>query len=537
MMKRRSLLALLPLASLSLALSRNSTAANPTPAAPKSGGAFPGTTPLPMADGPFQPTDASLAAYRCPEWFRDAKFGIWSHWGPQCVPMKDSWYARRLYESDVVDAKGKSTGPSAAHKYHLEHYGHPSKFGFKDIIPLWKAEKFDPDALIALYKKAGAKYFVSLGIHHDNFALYRSEIHRWNAAAMGPKRDIVAAWRRAAAREGLRFGITEHLAASWWFYSASKGADKTGPLAGVPYDGNDPRFADLYWPDNHKPSFRYYGTDVPDSFKQAWYRRIAEIVDVCKPDLLYSDSPLPYPDDVGRRLVAHYYNSDARRNGGRVDVVYNCKEDARGRWVRDLERGVMEGINPEPWQTDTCIGNWYYQTGYKYKTSAQVVHMLIDIVSKNGNLLLNFPQRPDGTLDEATLRIISDIADWLPANGEGIYGTRPWKTFGEGPTKLGKGKFGGLHDTGDYTASDFRFTASKDGATVYAFCLGKPGREMRIASLGRDARLTEKPIAAVELLVGGRAATWRQDADALVVALPENLPASLATGMRIRFRG
>jgi alpha-L-fucosidase len=345
---------------------------------------------------------------------------------------------------------------------------------------------------------------------------------------MGPRRDIVAEWQRAAARHGLRFGITEHLAASWWFYSPSKGADQTGPKAGVPYDGNDPRYADLYWPDNHRPSFRYYGTDVPDSFKEAWYRRIAEIVDLYHPDLLYSDSPLPYPDDVGRRLVAHYYNADARRHGGRVEAVYTCKEDAAGRWVRDIERGVREEIAPEPWQTDTCIGNWYYQTGYKYKTSAQVVHMLADIVSKNGNLLLNFPQRPDGTLDEPTLKIIADLGDWMAVNSEAIHGTRPWQRHGEGPTKLAKGRFGGLSDTASYTAADFRFT-TKAGA-LYAIALGWPADGRLLVKCLAPAAGT---VAEVALLGHAGRIEWRQTAEGLEVRLPAQRPCDLAYTLKI----
>lgn len=480
--------------------------------------------------GPFKPEDESLKQYRCPEWFRDVKFGIWAHWGPQCVPEQDSWYARRLYEHDGFDdKKGVPTGQSRANKYHLEHYGHPSKFGFKDIIPLWKAEKWDPERLMALYKKAGAKYFVSLGVHHDNFALYDSKLCRWNAVETGPKCDVVGRWQQAAAKEGLRFGITEHLAASWWFYSASKGADKTGPMAGVPYDGNDPHYADLYWSGNEKPSFRYYGEDVPAAHKIKWGRRIEEIVDRYHPDLLYSDSPLPYPAEAGRQMLAHFYNDNIQQHGGKLEAVYNCKQDANGRWVRDLERGVMEGINPEPWQTDTCIGNWYYTAGYKYKSSAAVIHMLIDIVSKNGNLLLNFPQHADGTLDQEAETILADLAAWMPVNGEAIYATRPWKSYGEGPTKLGKGHFGGLNDTGNYKPSDIRFTQSKDGATLYAFTLGVPQAPVCIKTLAAAAG----KVTGVALLGSAAKVEWTQTAEGLVVTLPAEKPCAFAIALKI----
>ncbi len=482
------------------------------------------------ATGPFKPEDESLKQYRCPEWFRDAKFGIWAHWGPQCVPELDSWYARRLYEHDGFDdKKGVPTGQSRANKYHLEHYGHPSKFGFKDILPLWKAEKWDPERLMALYKKAGAKYFVSLGVHHDNFALYDSKLCCWNAVEMGPKCDVVARWQQAAAKAGLRFGITEHLAASWWFYSSSKGADKTGPLAGVPYDGCDPHYADLYWSGNEKPSFHYYGEDVPTAHKIKWGQRIEEIVDLYHPDLLYSDSPLPYPVEAGRKMLAHFYNDNIQQHGGKLEAVYNCKQNADGRWVRDLERGVMEGINPEPWQTDTCIGNWYYTAGYKYKSSAAVIHMLIDIVSKNGNLLLNFPQHADGTLDQEAEKILADLAAWIPVNGEAIYATRPWKIYGEGPTKLGKGHFGGLNDTGNYKPSDIRFTQSKDGATLYALTLGVPQGAVCIKALAAPAG----KVGSVALLGSAAKLDWQQTADGLVIKLPEQKPCAHALAFRI----
>ena len=196
--------------------------------------------PPPMAPGPFKPTDESLKQYQCPEWFRDAKLGIWAVWGPESVPMQGDWYARRLYQHDTTDKNGKPSH-EPDNQYHVTHYGHPSTNGFKDIIPLWKAEKWNPDRLMELYQKAGAKYFCMIAMHHDNFDCWNSKYQpKWNSVNMGPKRDIAAEWQQAAIKHGLRFGMTEHLAASWWFYSTAHSADKTGPLAGVPYDGNDP---------------------------------------------------------------------------------------------------------------------------------------------------------------------------------------------------------------------------------------------------------------------------------------------------------
>ena len=460
--------------------------------------------------GAFQPTDASLKQYRCPAWFRDAKLGIWAVWGPESVPMQGDWYARNLYLPDHPQ-----------HKFHLAHYGHPSKFGFKDIIPLWKAEKWDPDRLMALYQKAGAKYFCMIAEHHDNFDCWNSKFQRWNSVNMGPHRDIAGQWQQAARKRGLRFGMTEHLAASWWFYSAAKGADKQGPLAGVPYDGADPRFADLYWTGNERPTESYYCPHGPTGIKQAWFDRIKDMIDRYHPDLLYSDSPLPYPDEYGRKLLAHYYNDNRQQHAGKLEAVYNCKQDSQGRWVQDLERGVMDKICPVPWQTDTCVGGWYYDVhvakAHGYKSAALVLQMLADIVSKNGNLLLNFPPRPDGTLDDDELRILEAMAAWMPINGEAIFATRPWKVFGESPGKIHGGMFneGGLR----YSAKDIRFTTK--GGALYALVLGWPeDRKVAVRSLARPAGA----IAGVSLLGGTGHVAWTQTDEGLIVTLPEKKP-------------
>jgi alpha-L-fucosidase len=482
--------------------------------------AKPAATPnlRPVAAGPFQATAESLQQYKCPDWFRDAKFGIWAVWGPESVPMQGDWYARNLYlEGD----------PSKHYQYHNKNYGHPSKFGFKDIIPLWKAEKWDPERLMALYQKAGAKYFCMIAMHHDNFDCWDSSFQRWNSLNMGPKRDIAGEWQKAARKQGLRFGMTEHLAASWWFYSAAKGADKTGPLAGVPYDGADPKYADLYWTGNEKPSFNYYGTDVPKEFKQTWFNRIKDMVDKYHPDLLYSDSPLPYPNEFGQQLLAHYYNDNIQHHDGKLEAVYNCKEDSKGKWVQDLERGVMDGINPNPWQTDTCVAEWYCKTGCKYKSTVLVLQMLADIVSKNGNLLLNFPPRPDGTLDDKEESILSDLAAWMPVNGEAIFGTRPWKIYGEGPSKVTSGA--NFNESAlTYTARDIRFTTKGDA--LYALALGWPD----------DGRLVVKSLATpagkitnVNLLGNPGNLVWSQTDEGLVVTMPDKKPCEHVFALKI----
>ena len=479
---------------------------------------------LPIASGPFQPTAASLQTYQTPDWFRDAKFGIWAHWGPQAVPRSGDWYARWMYVPGH---------PHYAH--HLEHYGHPSQFGYKDIIPLWKAEKFDPEALMDLYVAAGAKYFVSMGVHHDNFDLWKSRHHPWNAVAKGPKRDIVGAWRDAARRRGLRFGVSEHLGASHnWFYP-SHSYDQFWPKLGVDYDGADPRYADLYHPKHDEP---YKGNadswyTANPAYHQIWFNRIRDLIDSYEPDLLYSDGGMPF-GQVGRSLVAHYYNSNMARHG-RVEAVYNCKALGSGEFypeacVQDVERGVMSGINPRPWQTDTSNGDWFYADGYTYKTAAQTIPMLADIVSKNGNLLLNVVLYPDGSLPPESQTLLSELAHWMNINAEAIHATRPWAVYGEGPTETAGGAF---HESAEYTAKDIRFTTKGDA--LYAIALGEPHGRVAINSLGRNAGHETRAVRSVRLLGVAQPLNFQQTDAALVVDLPRELPTRHASAFKISF--
>ncbi|WP_449437677.1 alpha-L-fucosidase [Pedobacter steynii] len=463
--------------------------------------------------GPFKPTNESLKEYKYPQWFRDAKFGIWSHWGPQAVPRQGDWYARNMYIQG-----------SSQNKYHTATYGPPSKFGYKDIIRLWKAEKWNPEKLMALYKKAGAKYFVSMGSHHDNFFLWNSKIHKWNSVNMGPHKDVVGLWQKAARNQGLKFGVSEHLAASYtWFQTAHK-ADTSGAYKGIPYDGNDAQYADLY----HTPAAP--GDDAwlttNDQWKKTWYNNIEELVNTYHPDLLYSDSKLPF-DETGRSMLANFYNGNMAHNGGKLTAVYNCKEPSEGKWAQDVERGVLDSISPYPWQTDTSIGDWYYRTGQKYRSATEIIQMLIDIVSKNGNLLINVVQTPEGDLEQDVITILEELATWMPANGEGIYGTRPWKTYGEGPSTVKAnqtpGHFGGLSDTYTYKETDIRFT-SKDN-DLYAFCMDVPTGNIQIKSLGKQSKLNNKKIHAVKLLGSNEKLKWEQQDDALIVYKPLNRPA------------
>ena len=457
------------------------------------------------ADGPYQPDMASLKPYRCPDWFRDAKFGIWAHWGPQSVPMEGDWYARHMYEPG-----------SKCYRYHLEHYGHPSEFGYKDIIPLWKAEKWDPDRLMRLYQKAGAKYFVSMGVHHDNFFLWNSKLHDWNAVNMGPHRDVVGEWRQAATKYGLKFGVSEHLGASFTWFQGSHRADKDGPHAGVPYDGANPKWQDLYHFPAEPGDTGWYSNNP--KWQQQWFNEIKELVDNYHPDLLYSDGGVPFGNEIGLGLIAHLYNANPQ-------AVYNCKEKSGGRWVEDLERGIMPQIDPDPWQTDTSIGDWFYNRHWKFRPVSWVIHMLVDNVSKNGNLLLNVVQRPDGSLDPEVEGMLEELATWNAIHGEAIFGTRPWLVYGESSVKVSGGNFA---EDFTYNAREIRFTTKND--TLYAIALGWPDDgKLVIRSLADGAG----KIATVSLLGHPGTVAWQQTADALVVTLPAEKISPYTCAVRI----
>lgn len=417
-----------------------------------------------IEDGPFKPDWESLREYKCPEWFKDAKLGIWAHWGPQSAPMYGDWYARHMY------MEGHDQ-----YYHHWRKYGHPSKHGWKDVVKTWKAEKFDPVALMDLYKKAGARYFCAQAVHHDNFDNWDSAHNKWNAVNIGPKKDIVGMFLQAAKKRNLPFGVTEHLGAtfSWWAWN--KGRDQEGPYAGVPYDGNDPEYEDFYLSNKDEPMLKKQGerwyTDNPEWY-QHWFDRIKDLIDKYKPDLLYSDGSLPF-EKYGLGIVAHLYNTSIKENGGANQAVYAQKDTnplVYKTGVLDIERGVQTNISSDPWQTDTCVGGWFYDVRQNYKSPKQVIEMLVDIVAKNGNLLLNFPQRPDGTLDDECIHILNKMAEWININGEGIFETRPWHIAIEGDTAMGGGKF--QESDLDYTPADYRFT--QKGKCIYAFQLGWP---------------------------------------------------------------
>jgi len=488
---------------------------------------------LDIAKGPFAGTRESLRSYRAPEWFRDAKLGLWAHWGPQSAPEQGDWYARSMYLEG-----------SPVYQWHVQHFGHPSKAGYKDVIPTFKAEMWDPERLMDLYVKAGAKYFVSMGVHHDNFDLWNSKYQpRWNAVAAGPRKNVVGIWREAARRRGLKFGVSEHLSNSFDWFAAAHRSDKTGPYAGLPYDGTDSAYADLYhsyrgMPPDFAETAEPMGRVAPDSWKVEYFNRIKDLVDQHTPDLLYTDGGIPF-EEYGLSLVAHHYNVGAQRHGGRVEAIYTSKrqEDcAEGTCSLDLERGIVDKIWPEPWQTDTCIGNWHYRRDIIYKSPKTVVDMLVDIVSRNGNLLLNFPLPGSGALDDRELAVLSSLTDWMAVNGEGIYATRPWRVYGEGPGASSPAErqdqlaFNESRRK-DLTAEDVRFTTK--GKTLYAFVMGWPQRQARLNALGTKSAHQPVKVRNVEMLGHKGKLQWMQGDTELTVDMPPEKPCEHAVTLKV----
>jgi alpha-L-fucosidase len=513
--------------------------------------------------GPFQPTWESLATgYRVPDWFRDAKFGIWAHWGPQCQPEWGDWYARLMY----VQGRQPWQQGETPYEHHLKHYGHPSRAGFIDIIGRWKAEHWQPEALLARYVKAGARYFMAMGCHHDNLDLFASRHHAWNSVRVGPRRDIVGTWEPLVRAAGLKFGVSNHSSHAWHWYQVAYGYDAEGPMRGRRYDaywlrrrhgkgrfweGLDPQ--ELYtgpyyvppdeiasaeamnaWHDQRDGQWIEAAPPFNPEFVRKWSLRQKQIVDDYRPDLVYfDDTGLPL-GQAGLDAAAYIYNQAAERGGDAVVFGKKLEGVQRRAIVEDVERGWVDEIRELPWQTDTCIGNWHYDRRlYEnggYKSAKQVIQRLADVVSKNGNLLLNIPVRGDGTIDEKEEAIVDEIAAWTARNGEAIFATRPWRRYGEGPTKPPAGMLNEA-EAKPFTGEDVRFTA-KDGA-VHAIFMEAPERESAIASLGRRA-LPDAVIEKVELL-GGPPLPFRRDAKTLRLTVPRG--EAFTPAIRIMGRG
>ena len=479
--------------------------------------------------GPFRPDWNSLAAYRVPTWYRDAKFGIFIHWGVYSVPaFGNEWYPRNMYIQGTPE-----------YKHQIATYGPQSKFGYKDFIPMFKAEHFDPSAWVDLFARAGARYIVPVAEHCDGFAMYDSDITRWNAAKMGPHRDIVGALEAATRRRGLHFGVSSHRAEHWWWYDGGTQFDS---------DVRDPAYGDLYGPaqpralpgddatrePNPNHLERWLPPDKP--FLDDWLARSSELVDKYHPDFMYFDWWIGQPafEPYLKKFAAYYYNHAAARKQG-VVLTYKDEDFPPNAAVLDIERGKLDALRLLPWQTDTSVSihSWGYVSGDSYRSAASLIGELVDVVSKNGNLLLNVGPQPDGNIPAQAQTILLEMGRWLQANGEAIYGSRPWLLYGEGPTTV---KSHALYtDQQQFTPEDIRFT-THNGA-LYAIALGWPGNgTLRVHTLWRGTPYLDGLICSVQLLGTPGSLAAEQRNDGLYIHLPVHAPDEPAYVFRILTR-
>ena len=465
--------------------------------------------------GPYKAEWDSLKAVPIPEWYLDGKFGIFIHWGLYSVPaFGNEWYPRNMYKADTPEFR-----------HHAETYGPQAKFGYKDFVPQFTADKYDPAAWAELFRRAGARFVVPVAEHHDGFAMYDTALGNWSAAKMGPKRDLVGDLARAVRAKGLVFALSTHRAEHWWFFDQGMTFDS---------DVRTKKWHDFYGPAQPEkgPDDK---TNPPDrSHLDDWMARTVELVERYHPQLVWFDWWIEQPafEPYLRRFAAYYYNQAAGRGEG-VAINYKNKAFPDGAAVLDVERGQLAAIRPFFWQTDTSISknSWGYVKEQDYKTAGSIVDDLVDIVSKNGALLLNIGPRPDGTIPEPEQEILLDIGRWLETNGEAVYGTRPWSVFGEGPTPVVDGSF---NDTkrAAFTGEDIRFTARGD--TLYAIALAWPASgRLVVRSLAKGSENAPSAIASVDLLGSSEKPRWTWDATALTVELPAQPPGEHAFAFRI----
>ncbi len=464
---------------------------------------------LVIPEGPFKPDWESLKSYSVPRWYEDAKFGIFIHWGPYSVPAFDTeWYPRNMYQ------KG-----SPPFEHHLRNYGDQETRGYKAFIDQFTAARFDAVEWASLFRRSGARFVVPVAEHHDGFPMYKCSYTHWNAVNMGPKRDVIRQLEQAVREQWLTFGLSSHRAENWWYYNG-------GMM--FPSDVQDPRFAGLYGP--AQPA----DTQPNENFLDDWLARTCELVDVYQPQIIYFDWWIEQPvfEPYLLAFASYYYNRAAQWGKG-VAINYKNKAFHKGTAVFDLERGQLDEIPSMLWQTCTSVSrnSWGYVKEQQYKDTGEIIRELIDIVSKNGVMLLNIGPGPDGTIPDVEQQVLLDIGVWLRVNGECIYDTRPWKVFGEGPTPVPAGGFSD-DKARQFTARDIRYTMKGDA--LYAAILSKPEKNFVVMrSLGTDLRLYRKKIGKVSLLGHEGELTWSQNAGGLRVNLPDDIQGSHAWVLKI----
>jgi alpha-L-fucosidase len=516
---------------------------------------------IPIASGPFEPTWESIEKNYPgePAWLREAKFGIWVHFGPQAAGESGDWYARKLY-----------TEGTTAYKNHLKKYGHPSESGYKEVLRDWNPTKLDPAALTKIYQAAGARFLMIQGVHHDNYDMWNSKYQPWNSVNIGPKRDLLGEWAKACRANGMHYGVTFHHEYTWWWWQTAFGSDRDGAKKGVPYDGNltladgkgkwwegyDPRLlyginlreykgvtAAAYSPWSPPPAGIFTNhLDYAKWYTTKWALRMMDVVEHYDPDFIYTDGTVQGPftgngtgtgikDDAMQTVIADYYNRTLK-NRGTVNTfsIVKFRNKTNGT-VNTEEFGVPANIKTDqPWIAEAPVGDWFYAPDFTYD-SGMMIRYIVEAIARDGNAALCISILPDGSLDEGSMNMLKKVGTWMKRNGEAVYGSHAWIIPGEGEQINGKlkmlpgGSLNRKHAEFKFDAQDIRFTVGKNGA-LYAFCMNvpAPGMKLKIKSLGTDAKHFNKPIKDVKLLGYAGKLQWKMEADGLAITCPEKMP-------------